>query len=108
DIAVDVEEDIAADGAAEATAASDGNGQSRHADANDFADDSEGATPPPMLAKESSEATVESRETTVDDSMATRADDAVIAEEEADADVIEELDAELLEVTPPPQPTARP
>jgi tetratricopeptide (TPR) repeat protein len=62
-------------------------------------------TPPPQVAAEIADATV--REMTDASVTAIRADDAVVAEEEADADVIEELDADLLEDTSAPT-AARP
>src|SRR5262245_33875391 len=62
-------------------------------------------TPPPQVAAEIADATV--RDMTDASVTAIRADDAVVAEEEADADVIEELDADLLEDTSAPT-AARP
>jgi tetratricopeptide (TPR) repeat protein len=94
DIAVDVD-DISDIEPAPASAA---NGEARHADAADVVDAQ--VTPPPVA--------VDAVDPNTSGATALSADDAVVAEEEADADVIEELDAELLEVTPPPQPVARP
>ena len=87
DIAVDVE-DIETETTRETSAT---NGEARHADAADFADDE--ATPPPVRAD-----AIDGMIAHADDSgVVARADDAVI--DEAEADVIEELDAELLEDT---------
>jgi tetratricopeptide (TPR) repeat protein len=97
DIAVDVDEVSDADEIEPAAAASSANGEARHADAAGELDAQ--LTPPPIAVDELDP----------NSSGSIRADDAIVEEEaEEDADVIEELDAELLEVTPPPQPAARP
>jgi len=100
DISVDVDDEV--DEIEPAAAPASANGEARHADAGDVdvektirvGGDDDQATPPPV--------SLESVDASVSTSGAIRADDAVVEEEDADADVIEELDAELLEVTPPP------
>jgi tetratricopeptide (TPR) repeat protein len=96
DISVEVDEVEEIDAPASASAS---NGEARHAEAAAQEDDDAQLTPPPVAVDEIDP----------NNSGSIRADDAVVEEEAADADVIEELDAddaELLEVTPAPMPIA--